>query len=127
MPYAEYTLNKDKICSHCGRKLKLLDTEDNSGRPVKWRGCDNCNKLENGVSRDIFKIANILLFKYQEKPYSFIDTPEGLFYNKIKTLEDAEKTKDDSIINYCYSQLGGLCGNIERILYLKEELKKDKQ
>jgi len=49
------------VCNGCGRKLKPIETVDNSGNPTFWAGCIKCERFCNGVDKTIWRIARNLV------------------------------------------------------------------
>src|ERR1700689_818351 len=99
------------VCEGCGGKLEALETEDNSGNPTYWQGCNHCSSFRSGVDAVCWKIARELVESGEMLPYSHM--------HKGDYLRSPEK------LDYFYdSQTAGLSNQIARIEKLLAEGRK---
>lgn len=94
----------DKVCRSCGGELTPLETEDNSGNPTYWSGCISCQRFDNGVDENVFKIAKDMVDKHHYISYSYMGVKEN--YPESEWAE------------WYRSQYSGTCGTVQLVLRL---------
>ena len=102
-------LNIRGVCSRCGGNLEPLETVDNSGDPTFWAGCNDCCLFDNGVSREIYTIAQRLVVEHDYRRYSFYENEPGNSA-EMKLYKQGQ-------------QISGACDIVKKVLHLAEEEK----
>lgn len=97
------------VCTRCGKLVEPIETEDNSGDPTFWGGCNNCNVLCWGVKKEIYEIAKKMVEEMNYEPYSHLDSPYG----------ESDKYKD----YWTKTQISGAVTTVRNVLACEAQLK----
>lgn len=97
------------VCPGCGGPIVPFKTEDNSGHPTFWAGCEHCQQFTNGFPPKVFEIAKKLVHEHNHQPYRHMQNP----YNGT----DAEKAY------YYESQIRGTCSEVNLVLKINDQIK----
>jgi len=97
------------ICSQCGGKIEPLETVDNVGAPTYWNGCAKCQRFDNGVDPEIYKIAKRMVIERNFKYYSHVRD------------EDSDSIEIKRYNMQC--QISGACGVVRDVLFLLGDTK----
>lgn len=84
-PAAEYKVTKEEcearisgVCPGCAGPVTAIETEDNSGQPTHWPGCEHCGVFTGGYPAELQRLARLLVEEGTLVPYT-LDREEPLW------------------------------------------------
>jgi hypothetical protein len=112
----ESKINKNHVCSMCGRKIIAMKTVDNAGNPTYWSGCWHNDKqkpdgsrlghFDHGVPLDVYTLAEKLVCEI------------GGRYGHMKSSDYSTTPEDREY--WIQSQKRGWCDLLMTIEYLRD-------